>query len=82
MKNFDLNELNNKKSIINEYDKVELLVEDEKYFKYGVHKGDTGCVMEIWGRDDVEVDFSGIDEKGNFYGDCITVAIKDLKVVE
>ena len=68
MKKLDLDELRDKNTIINEYDKVELLVEDEKYSKYGVHKGDTGCVMEIWGRDDVEVDFSGIDEKGNFMG--------------
>jgi len=28
------------------------------------------------------VDFSGIDENGNFYGDCISVKIDDLKVVE
>ena len=30
----------------------------------------------------IEVDFSGIDENGNFYGDCISVKIDDLKVIK
>lgn len=65
------------------YDRVELLVEDKKYTKFGIHKGDTGCVMD----DDavqnyIEVDFSGIDKFGNYYSDCISVNIDDLKVIE
>jgi len=68
---------------INEYDMVELLIEDEKYTKLGVHKGDIGCVMDNKVvQNCIEVDFSGVDENGNFYGDCITVAIKDLKVIK
>lgn len=65
------------------YDMVELLVEDEKYAKFGIHKGEIGCVMD----DDaiqnyIEVDFSGIDKNGNYYGDCISVKIEDVRLVE
>ena len=68
---------------INEYDMVELIVEDDKYSKFGIHKGDRGCVMDNNAvQNCIEVDFSGIDENGNFYGDCISVKIDDLKVVK
>ena len=30
---------------VHEYDWVELIVEEEKYAKYGVHKGAVGCVI-------------------------------------
>ena len=67
---------------IHAYDIVELVVEDEKYSRFGIHKGDRGCVMD----DDsvqnyVEVDFSGIDDNGEYYGDCISVDIDDLRLV-
>ena len=68
---------------IKEYDLVELIVEDEKYAKEGIHKGDKGCVMDdhaVQGY--ILVDFSGIDENGQFYGDCILVNIDDLKLVD
>lgn len=62
---------------------VELLVENAKYAKYGIHKGDKGCVMDDNAvQNYVEVDFSGIDKNGNFYGDCISVNVDDLKVIE
>lgn len=68
---------------IKAYDMVELLVEDIKYTKYGIHKGDRGCVMEDNAvQNYVEVDFSGIDENGEFCGDCISVKIDDLKVIQ
>ncbi len=68
---------------IKAYDMVELLVEDIKYTKYGIHKGDRGCVMEDNAvQNYVEVDFSGIDENGELYGDCISVKIDDLKVIQ
>ena len=68
--------------LIKEYDLVKLLVEDEKYAKFGIHKGDTGCVMKNNAvQDFIEVDFSGIDENGNFFGDCISVKIEDIKVI-
>ena len=50
---------------------------------YGIHKGDRGCVMEDNAvQNYVEVDFSGIDENGELYGDCISVKIDDLKVIQ
>jgi hypothetical protein len=68
---------------INEYDMVELLVEDERYTKFGIHKGDKGCVMDNNAvQNYIEVDFSGIDKDGNYYGDCISVKIDDLKVIK
>lgn len=68
---------------INEYDMVELLVEDEKYAKFDIHKGDKGCVMDNNAvQNYIEVDFSGIDKDGNYYGDCISVNIDDLKVIK
>ncbi|MCQ2564398.1 MAG: hypothetical protein MJ152_00865 [Clostridia bacterium] len=68
---------------INEYEMVELLVEDDKYTKFGIHKGDRGCVMDNKAvQNYILVDFSGIDENGNFYGDCISVKIEDLKIIK
>ena len=65
---------------IHAYDYVELLVEDKKYSQYGIHKGDRGYVMDDNAVDNfIEVDFSELDEQGNFYGDCISVKIEDLK---
>ena len=67
---------------IKSYDMVELMVEDDKYTRYGIHKGDRGCVMDDNAvQDYIEVNFSGIDDNGNFYGDCISVKIEDLKVI-
>ena len=66
---------------IKEYDMVELIVEEDKYAKFGIHKGDKGCVMDNNAvQNYIEVDFSGIDKNGEFYGDCISVKIDDLKV--
>ena len=66
-----------------EYDLVELLVEEEKYAKFGIHKGDKGCVMDSHAiQDYIEVDFSKIDEDGNYVGDCISVKLTDLKVLK
>ena len=68
---------------VNEYDLVELMVDEERYTKFGIHKGDRGCVMDNKAvQDYIEVDFSGIDKNGNFYGDCISVRIDDLKVIK
>lgn len=67
---------------IKAYDMVELTVEDAKYSKYGIHKGDRGCVMDDYAaKNYIEVDFSGIDKDGNYYGNCISVKVEDLKVV-
>lgn len=63
---------------IKAYDMVELTVEDEKYLKYGIHKGDRGCVTDDYAvKNYIEVDFSGIDKDDNYYGDCISAATSD-----
>lgn len=68
---------------IKEYDMVELIVEKDRYAKFGIHKGDRGCVMDNNAvQNYIEVDFSGIDKDGNYYGDCISVKIDDLKVIK
>ena len=67
---------------IKNYDIVELIVEDLKYTQFGIHKGDKGCVMDAKAvQNYIEVDFSGINDNREFYGDCISVKIEDLKVV-
>lgn len=83
-KKVDFDKVEQKKELklvpFNEYDMVELLVEKEIYAKHGVHKGAVGIVaMEGAVDDAILVDFSGIDENGNYYGDCISVKIDDLK---
>lgn len=68
---------------IKEYDMVELIVEKDRYAKFGIHKGDRGCVMDNNAvQNYIEVDFSGIDKDGNYYGDCISVKIDDLKIIK
>ena len=68
----------------NDCDWVELVVEDEKYAKYNIHKGERGVVTNngIIFNNEVLVDFTGIDENGNFYGEVISVNINYLKLVE
>ena len=64
------------------YDHVELLVESEKYAKYGVHKGDIGTIMEdVAVQDYILVDFGRLDEDNNYCGDCISVNLKDVKIL-
>ncbi len=65
------------------YQQVELLVEDEKYTKFGIHKGDTGTIMEdVAVKDNMLVDFGKLDENNNYYGDCVSVKINDVKIIE
>lgn len=68
----------------NDCDWVELIVEDKKYSKYNIHKGERGAITNggIIINNEVLVDFTGVDENGNFYGDIISVNIYDLKVIE
>ncbi len=33
-------------------------------------------------RDDIEVDFSWLDEDGNYCGECLSANINDLRVVK
>lgn len=74
---------NFKKTVIKNYDKVELVVEKERYLKYGVHKGSVGVVVDDNAvRDYIEVDFSYIDEKGELCGESFAVKLEDIIVVE
>lgn len=67
---------------VNAYDKVELIRDSARYADYGIYRGDTGCVMENYAVNGfILVDFSGVDKNGNYYGDCISVKIDDLKVL-
>ena len=69
--------------MINDYDIVELSVEKERYTQDGIHKGAIGCVMDSNAVDDyILVDFSWVDENGNYFGDCISVKIDELKVID
>ncbi len=83
-KKFNLDKVEQKKEFkrvpFNECDVVELLVEKEEYAKYGVHKGAVGYIaIDYASGDTVLVDFSDIDTDSDFYTDCISVKIEDLK---
>lgn len=71
------------KLVFDECDLVELLVEKEAYSQLGIHKGDTGVIaLDYAVNDEILVDFSGVDDDGNYYGDCISVNIHDLKLIK
>ena len=84
LNNIEKSQKNNfKKTNIKNYDKVELLVEKERYVKYGVHKGSVGVVVDDNAvKDYIEVDFSYIDEKGELCGESFAVKLEDIIVVE
>ncbi len=66
-----------------ECDKVELITEDEKYLKFGLHKGAIGYIAIDYAiSNSILVDFSEIDKHGEFNDNCISVNIKDLKVIK
>ena len=59
-------------------DKVQLTVEEDRYARYGIHKGAIGCVVEdfvVAGK--VEVDFYESEEANS----TLAVKITDLKVL-
>ena len=83
LQNFTLKLKGFKPIIFKVYDQVELLVDDGKYSKYGVHKGDIGTIMEdVAVQDYILVDFGRLDENNNYYGDCISVNLKDIKIIK
>lgn len=66
----------------NLYDKVELIVENKKYTKYGLHKGEIGFVVDDSAvKNYIEVDFPYLDENSEFYGDTFSINIDDLKAI-
>lgn len=59
-------------------DKVQLLVEEARYSRFGIHKGSNGCVVDdavVAGK--VEVDFYESEEADS----TLAVKITDLKVL-
>lgn len=83
LKNFIPKEKGFKKKELEAYTQVELLIEDDKYSKFGVHKGDKGVIMEDYAvKDYVLVDFGRLDENNNYYGDCISVKLNDVKILQ
>ena len=72
-----------KSAKINLFDKVELVTENKKYTKYGLHKGEIGIVVDNTLADNcVEVDFIYLNENSEFYGDTFSIDINDLKVIK
>lgn len=65
------------------YQQVELIVEDDKYSQFNVHKGDVGTIMEdVAVQDYILVDFGRLDENNKYYGDCISVKIDHIKLAK
>ncbi len=74
-----LNKNNFEQNSFNECDQVELIVEKEKYSKYGIHKGDKGIIaLNRASNNKILVDFSNATE--NFDG-FISVDFSDIKKV-
>ena len=66
-----------------ECDLVEVIVEKDKYTKHGVHFGDKGfIVLNEMIKNEMLVDFTGVDENGDIYGEEVSININDLKLVE
>ena len=65
------------------FDKVELVVEKEKYSKLGLHKGEIGFIVdEIVINNSIEIDFPNLNENSEFYGDTFSIDIDDLKIIK
>lgn len=65
------------------FDKVELVVEKEKYSKLGLHKGEIGFIVdEIVINNSIEIDFPNLNENSKFYGDTFSIDIDDLKIIK
>ena len=66
-----------------ECDLVEVVVEKDKYTKHGIHCGDKGfIVLNEMIKNEMLVDFTGVDENGDIYGEEVSINIDDLKLVE
>lgn len=83
LEKFTLKEKGFKRREFKAYQKVELMVEDEKYAKLDIHKGDVGTIMDdVSVQDCLLVDFGRLDENDNFFGDCVSVNISHLKLIK
>ena len=83
LQKFTLKEKGFKPKTFKAFQQVELLVENEKYAEFDVHKGDIGTIMEdVAVQDYILVNFGNLDENNNYHGDCISVRLKDVKILE
>ena len=83
LQSFTLKEKGFKPKTFKAFQQVELLVDNEKYAGFDVHKGDIGTIMEdVAVQDYILVDFGRLDENNNYHGDCISVRLKDVKILE
>ena len=65
------------------FDKVELVVEKDKYAKFGLHKGEIGFIIDnIVINNSIEIDFPNLDENSKYYGETFSININDLKLVK
>lgn len=65
------------------FDKVELIVDKEKYSKFGLHNGEIGFVIDdVVISGNIEIDFPYLDENNEFYGETFSINIDDLKIVK
>ena len=75
-----VNKTNFEEILFNEYDQVELIVDKEKYSKYGLRKGDKGIIASNKAtKNKILVDFG--KETEDFDG-FISVDFEDIKKVE
>ena len=66
-----------------ECERVELIVEDDKYTKYGLHKGEIGYIaIDYAVSNSIEVDFPDLDENSPFCGETFSININDLKKID
>ena len=83
LQSFTLKEKGFKPKTFKAFQQVKLLVDNEKYAEFDVHKGDIGTIMEdVAVQDYILVDFGNLDENNNYHGDCISVRLKDVKILE
>ena len=65
------------------FDKVELVVEKDKYAKLGLRKGEIGFIIDDIIIDNrIEIDFTNLDENNKYYGEAFSININDLKLVK
>ena len=65
------------------FDKVELIVEKDKYVKFGLHKGEIGFIIDnIVISNSIEIDFPNLDENNEHFGEAFSIKIEDLRVIE
>ena len=83
LQSFTLKEKGFKPKTFKAFQRVELLIDNEKYAKFDVHKGNIGTIMEdVAVQDYILVDFGNLDENNNYHGDCISVSLKDVKILK